>query len=267
MGLILCEKYDVKHPLYVNILGIRIYSLEELCYIIYEYPLLVIDDFVGDKLFSFLLDDLNLGMSAVHMKKKKADGYHDEDILIDILSYSDYYTPAEVDKYKLKLASYRQLERHEYLKQKADFMFSIQKYSNAVRFYESALAECPKNDTFKASIESNIGCCFANMFNYDKAFDSFVESYKTEKNANAVKNIYYLSIVEPVIEKKQQYMAYVEDKVNAQWDSDYNKAVADAHNSEEISKLNEVFNKDSVKRNREITKIFNTWKQDYRNMA
>ena len=47
MGLILCSKNEAKKPYFIEELSVNIYSIEELCYIIYEHPLLVIDNFLS----------------------------------------------------------------------------------------------------------------------------------------------------------------------------------------------------------------------------
>lgn len=41
--------------------GIHLYSSQELSYVIYHYPLLVLDGFVGENLFTFLREELNHG--------------------------------------------------------------------------------------------------------------------------------------------------------------------------------------------------------------
>ena len=43
MSLILCRQEPVTVPLYIEDLGIHLYSSQELCYVIYNNPLLVID--------------------------------------------------------------------------------------------------------------------------------------------------------------------------------------------------------------------------------
>ena len=35
MSLILCRQEPVKHPYYIDVLGIHIHSSQELCYIVY----------------------------------------------------------------------------------------------------------------------------------------------------------------------------------------------------------------------------------------
>ena len=54
MSLLLCRREPVKHPFYIEVLGIHIYSSQELCYVICNHPLLVMDGFVGKALYSFV---------------------------------------------------------------------------------------------------------------------------------------------------------------------------------------------------------------------
>lgn len=54
MSLLLCRREKVKHPFYIEVLGIHIYSSQELCYVIYHHPLLVMNDFVDASLFFFV---------------------------------------------------------------------------------------------------------------------------------------------------------------------------------------------------------------------
>ena len=42
MSFILCRQEEVTHPLYIEALGVHIWSSQELCYVIYNYPLLAI---------------------------------------------------------------------------------------------------------------------------------------------------------------------------------------------------------------------------------
>ena len=50
MSLILCRQEPVRHPFYIERLGVHIASSQELCYVIYQNPLLVLDGFVDDRL-------------------------------------------------------------------------------------------------------------------------------------------------------------------------------------------------------------------------
>ena len=44
MSFILCRQEEVTHPLYIEALGVHIWSSQELCYVIYNNPLLVLEE-------------------------------------------------------------------------------------------------------------------------------------------------------------------------------------------------------------------------------
>lgn len=64
MSLILCRQEPVRHPFYIERLGIHIASSQELCYVIYQNPLLVLDGFVDDRLIEFIRSELGLSFLA-----------------------------------------------------------------------------------------------------------------------------------------------------------------------------------------------------------
>ena len=60
MSLILCRQEPVKHPFYFEGLGVHLYSSQELCYVIYQNPLLVLDHFVDEHLIEFILSLIHI---------------------------------------------------------------------------------------------------------------------------------------------------------------------------------------------------------------
>ena len=100
MSLLLCRREKVKHPFYIEVLGIHIYSSQELCYVIYHHPLLVMNDFVDASLFFFVKNELGLGFLAGRMEKLVEAGGRPEEALYLFLSECDYYTEKEIQKFK-----------------------------------------------------------------------------------------------------------------------------------------------------------------------
>ena len=47
MSLILCRQEPVTSPYFVEELGVHLYASQELNYVIYHHPLLVMEDFVN----------------------------------------------------------------------------------------------------------------------------------------------------------------------------------------------------------------------------
>ena len=58
MSVILCRRERVSHPFFIESLGIRVGSSQELCYAFYHHPLLLIDDLMGQDLMDFIREEL-----------------------------------------------------------------------------------------------------------------------------------------------------------------------------------------------------------------
>ena len=74
MSLLLCRLEPVKHPFVVAELGVRLFSSQELCYVIYENPLLVMEDFVDERLIQFIREDLDMDFLAGKLENWKKSG-------------------------------------------------------------------------------------------------------------------------------------------------------------------------------------------------
>ena len=95
MSLILCRHEPVKHPYYIDVLGIHIHSSQELCYVIYNHPILVMDDFIDELLIEFIRRNLDMDYLAGRMEKLLETGSRHEDVLFLFLSECDYYNDKE----------------------------------------------------------------------------------------------------------------------------------------------------------------------------
>ena len=157
MSLILCRQEPVKHPYYIDVLGIHIHSSQELCYIVYNHPVLVMDDFLDDLLVDFIRKDLDMDYLAGRMEKLVETGTRPEEVLALFLSECDYYSDKEIQKFKQTTAALRALHPAQYEKQRADYMFGQQQYGKAAARY-SKILEYPRDkvvDVYKRQWSSS----------------------------------------------------------------------------------------------------------------
>ena len=75
MSLLLCRQEPVKNPYYIDVLDVHIYSSQELCYVIFNHPLLVMDEFVDSSLLDFIRRELALPVLADRMEKLTSSDY------------------------------------------------------------------------------------------------------------------------------------------------------------------------------------------------
>ena len=270
MSLLLCRPEPVRHPYYIEILGIHIYSSQELCYVIYNNPLLAMEDFLDTPLLTFIRDELNLEALAGKLSEMADQKNSRDAMLLLILSECDYYTESEVNRLKQILASYRKLRPAEYLKAVADALFRKKQYGKAVARYQKIL-ELPEDETgddeFCSRVYHNLGAAYAQMFRYEKAFKALDRSYGLHKDPETLKRIYFLTVFEPALAVRERYYSLFTPQAREAWDQELAMARQNAMAAGEVAGLRELFKKDPVKRMKGAGELIQQWKQDYRTMS
>lgn len=270
MSLLLCRQEPVKHPYFVESLGIHLYSSQELCYVIYHYPLLVMDDFVDDNLIAFIRRQLDMEFLASKLEKWLRSRESQDELLCVILSECDYYDASEVHKYRQTLAAYRKLHPADFDKAKADDNFKRKQYGKAIAGYEKVL-EYPRdkfvNDRFFGTVWNNLGASYARMFQFEKAAGCFCKSYFYEKDEKILERLYDLTVFCSRIELDSTIQKEMTDGRKARWDKSIEEARELASASKEVMKLEGMFQQDPIKRMEGAAAMVKEWKQEYRSMV
>lgn len=270
MSLLLCRREPVKEPYYIEVLDLHIYSSQELCYVMYNHPLLVMEDFVEEPLLAFVRDQLDMAFLAGRMEKLMEAGSRGEEVCLLFLTECDYYMEREVARFKAVTASYRGMHPAEYEKARADYFFSRHQYGRAAARYEKVLEyprEKPVDEAFAARAEKNLGAAYAMMFQFRKAYLAYDRAYETEKSSDVLKRIYFLTQFSEELEVKESYRALFREELKAQWDQEVAQARLDAEQAEEVRKLRAIFKKDTDARLEEAGSLVRRWKQEYRQMV
>ena len=266
MGLILCDNKIAKYPYHIEELGVNLYSMEELCFVIYEHPMLVMENFVNERLLAFLEGSLEKVELARHLRKM--DKYSNEELLTYILENSGFYKKSEINKYKQRLAGYNSMSPSEYLKNKADYMFELGKYGKAVSSYIRIL-KLPKGRTsgsrFLGNVYNNLGSAYANIFDMTKAYESYGLAYNYLRDAGILKRMYFAAKLAGGWEE-DEYMDLIKPATKVAWDQEYEETIQKVAEDARLSGIEEIFQMDSIKKDRYIRELIALWKQEYRNM-
>ncbi|WP_077610554.1 hypothetical protein [Clostridium sp. Marseille-P2415] len=269
MSLILCRPEPVHHPFYFEGLGVRLYSSQELCYVIYNNPLLVMDGFVDQNLIEFIRDDLDMAFLASKLDKWQQSGEEPDELLAIILHECDYYHAAEVSRFRQKLISYRKMPAAEFLKAKADYLFSIKQYGKAVAEYQRII-DLPKadrgDDVFLAKIYNNLGASYARLFMTDKAYQAYQKSFDLVKNGEVLKRICHLAQWNPAMVVNERFQSLITEELKQECKSEREKAEELAVGADSLKELENLFQKDPIKRIHGAGELVQKWKQEYRNI-
>ena len=126
-------------PYFVEELGVHLYSSQELNYVIYHHPLLVMEDFVNERLAAFLRTELRLPFLAERIQKWIQSRGPSDELLFPILQDCAFYTQAEQAAYRQKVAGLVKLSSHEYEKKRADYFYSLGLYGRSASMYKRIL--------------------------------------------------------------------------------------------------------------------------------
>lgn len=268
MGVVVCERRAAVKGYYISSLDISIYTIEELCYLIYSNPILVMQDFLNEKLFDFISDFLMNKELAVYLHRMYKENKNNDELLVYILEKSSLYAREEVARYKNELLKYRKLTKGEFLKLQADYMFSIKNYFKAISLYEKIFS-LPKDKSinlkFLASIYNNIGSAYAALFNFDKAYMNYSLAYECIPEKNILKKMYFLTKFD--ISIKEDMSPFLSDMDVIKFDEEYEAIYKSSLDSEAILCLNRSLEFDSIKRNKILKDYIFKIKREYKKIV
>ncbi len=269
MSLMLCRVEPVEVPYYVEELGIHLYSSQELCYVIYNHPLLVMEDFVNERLTAFIRSQLCLPFLAERLEKWiEGRGVSDE-LLFLILQECFYYSPQEQTKYRQDVTALRKLPPEEYRKRRADYFYRLKLYGRAVSMYEKILEEETENGLspeFRGKLWNNIAACYTRLFCYQKAMHACDCAYCADGDREYIRRMYLLSMMAPEIRIKDRYQELMTDEEKETWRKEAEKEKTEAEKDRAAVEIMQLFEKDPVKRAAGAGECLNRWKVEYRRM-
>ena len=270
MSLLLCRMEPVQHPFEVPELGVRLYSSPELCYVIYENPLLVIDDFVDDRLIQFVRSELNMKFLAGKLDNWKKSNENPDNLLLLILTECQYYTSSEVSHYRQLLIQLRKKHPAQLAKDRADFFFGKRQYGRAISLYEKLLDSQRDNvvdEEFLSRLWCCLGACYARMFQSEKAYHAYDRAFfYNSRNPEILERIYSLKAMFPELNLDERYQSAIQARDTKAWDERIAAARKNSRESQAVKDLDQLFMKDPDYRMEGAAKLVQQWKQEYRSM-
>lgn len=184
-GLILSGSIMPEKPYYMANADVYIYSLEELCYYIYNNIYLITSDFPEEGLVRFIDEELREHELSEVLRKYMGSSSSMKNCILTILSYVDYYSSAEVNSLRNIIDTLDNLSICERFKVRGDNFLDSNKCESALKSYLLALDAAKKEkkrDDFTGNIYHNIGVAYGKLLLYSDAAEYFKMAY--EKNGN-----------------------------------------------------------------------------------
>lgn len=266
-GIILSRSKYGEKPYYIKNMSINIYSLEELCYYIYNNIYLIGVDLFEPGLISYIERELGESELAAQLEFLVRENAGLAEIIITILRYVDYYTEEEIQNLNeiiITLDSQNVMER---LKLRADTFLNNKRFDSALRNYE--LIAFGRRDktlslSFYGNVWHNMGVAYGRLFLYKDAVICFRAAYEMNKNEESLKEaiIAECMLNGNVLSEEEDELTYVTCR---EIETNMDNAL-EAISYQPVKKALMLKDEGKVIEYHEaMENILSMWKQDYRN--
>lgn len=267
MAVLLCRQL-AKQPYYHEKLDLHIWSEQELCYVIYRYPLLSLDGLVNDSLIRWLAECLGMRALAKRLSEERKNGERTENLLLLILQECNYETAAEISAFKETVIRLRRYSREDYLHEQGTALFALRRYKRAENLFleakealdehiraEKEPAEKKKLQQKKADFYCDLAAVSMQLFNKKRALEALYAAELCAKTKRVLKMRYLISGEGPISEEDRR----AADSVRA-------AARAEALEHPDCIALAELFSKEKEEIIRGSGERIAAWKKSYRRM-
>lgn len=239
-NLILCSGERTSRPYVFPSSNFRIYSIEELCYYLYNHVYLIDESLITESLIDWIGTELKLTERGQKLKLMKEQGADIKTIVTAILCSCDYYDEDEI-KYILKvldaiigmpLVKRNIIRATEFLKNK--------KYIEAIRAYELILNSDGATDLTPeeyGSILHNMGVAMVNTKGLSSAKELFRQAYERNRREESLRQYLYTLRLSGDIEYKQLEGLQLDESLKDEIDNKIDLIFEEAGDSPKMSRV------------------------------
>ena len=218
-GYILCHEKRAETPYYIEAAGIKIWTIEELCYFICQYVWLLDGSFVSEGLCDWIDRELKMPKLA---KLLYAEYYHGRSLksFIEIvLNKTGYCSKQEINQLTRLLDSMEHVTEMERLKQKGDYLLKDHKFRRAIGMYNKILTMRRNRELlpdFYGRVWNNKGMAYASLFLFNEAAACMKRAWKetgTKEAQEAYLGALYLAVPEEEFKSRAEFEGLPADAV------------------------------------------------------
>ncbi len=193
-------------PYYFENLGLKVYSAEELCYVLKENAFLLDREIINKRLVRWVEEELKLPELAGELypllhKKTPAGTFAGV-----ILRYTGFYDEETVERAEEIYETGANLNVYEKLKSRVDYLVQNGKYTAAILEYEVLLGKLPVEEReLSSKIIHNMGVALCGLFLFEEAAKQFLKSYELWQNKETL--VEYLAAMRLSM-KEEDYISF-----------------------------------------------------------
>jgi hypothetical protein len=192
--LILCSGTRTNRPYGFSSGGIRVYSIEELCYYLYQHIYLIEEELFSEELIDWIQTELKLTERAEKLRQLKNIHADAKTLVTVILCSADYYTEYEIKSFLKELDSIAGMPKIKRNCIKANNYLEQSQYKEAEAEYERLLiakeaAELSPEDY--GDILHNLAISKLHTVGYRAATDLLEQAYNRNRKEETLLQYLY----------------------------------------------------------------------------
>lgn len=189
-----------------------IYSMEELCYYLYENVYLLDRDLMTEELIDWIQEQCSMEALAKKLRELLHFGGSLSAFVSVVLEDCYYKSPEEIKRLGTVLKENENLSVYERKKNRADYLLKEKKYVLAVKEYGRLLLEIGGRDKlFESRILHNMACAYGKLFLFEMAAKCFREAYDRTGEKDELTGFLFCKRMEM---EKKEYVAFTSSEEN-----------------------------------------------------
>lgn len=258
--LILCHTKKAERPYFVKAMNLNLYTLEELCYFLYDNLSWIDETIVNDELSDWIIRELQLIELKDSLESSRGSI---KNFIMLILKYADYVSKDDMEDANRLLGQLGEQSDFDKTLGRALHFLQCKLYVEAILEYKKLTESSEKNQLEK--IYNNMGVAYAGLFQYKEAAKCFQKAYSENKDPIIYKHfIYAVSMLAK--EDTKDFQDELQQEDVSVYHSDMQKALKEQENKK-LNQLNEVLHyKDDgqiAKYYKGLDCLLNDWKKEY----
>lgn len=175
----ICREQTARVPYRLEVPGVEISTIEELCYYLYHSMEYVDESVMEEPLFAWLSGELKLPRLAAGLREERSRGRTAFWCAWFLLKETGMYTGEELSQFQDLCMTLEQKDEGERKKLRADRMLANGRFGAAILEYQRLLLKEREkgNQELLGAICHNMGVAYAKLFLFQEAAEAFEMAY------------------------------------------------------------------------------------------
>ena len=275
--LLLCSRPLAKTPYYLDAVSVQIYSMEELCYVIWHDSMMLDSGFMSLELCNWIQNEMDLVELADELRAVIMNQGALSEFVVLILKAVGYCTKDEMKAILLSIGQLEEKSDFERGKIRADKLLESGRCVAGIYEYRQLLNRSDLDQQSRmlvGNVWHNLGCAYARLFLYEEACACFDKAYSMNSRMESLKELLYaaLGMDEENDEtfRKAIQLHSIDNGTVKSLKAIWVSAAKDEDLKQfqlQLESLQELRKKDRSRYQKEVHRLLEAWKEDYRRIC